>query len=225
MWQIYARSWRRWWLPALLQGLLATAHEAWLQHTLPLLPQGLGPSLSLAELAAFAAFASSGAFWYPLLALLLASMLPFIALVLLFERLLAGEALSGPQALHRGLALWPGAMLSALCYVLLVVVGTVLLLVPGAWLGGRWLLWPVALVREGGGLGSLERGAALLRGRWWRVNAWVTLVVVLAVIAAFVVNQLLGWLPSPLAALAGSVLTAPLVPLALVLAARGNEFR
>jgi hypothetical protein len=224
MLQLYARSWRLWWLPALLLGLLAMAQELWLQRNLPPLPQDLTPYLPISELTAFSAFASSGAFWYPLLAVVFASMLPFIALVLLFDRLLQDEVLPGSLALRRGLALWPGTIVAALCYALAVAAGTLLLLVPGALLGGRWLLWPVALVRQGGGVASLERGALLLRGRWWRVNGWVTLVFVLMLVAEYVAGKLLGWLPSPLSALVISTLAAPLVPLALVLAARGREY-
>jgi hypothetical protein len=180
--------------------------------------------MALSELSALSAFASSGAFWYPLLAMVLASTLPFTALVVGFERLAEGEPLSGLQALRRALPLWPGAMLALLCYVAAVVIGSLLLLVPGAWLGGRWLLWPVALVRQGGGIESLERGAVLLRGRWWRVNGWITLVCLLVLVASFVIDQLFGWLPAPLPGIASSTLLAPAVPLAMVLAARGREF-
>ncbi len=225
MWQIYASSWRIWWLPALLQALLATGHEAWLRHTMPPLPQGLTPVLSLSELSAFSAFASSGAFWYPVLAVTLASMLPFTALVLGFDRLLEGESPTGMEVLRRALPLWPGAMVALLCYAIAVVVGCLLLLVPGIWLGGRWALWPVALVRERGGVESLERGAALLRGRWLRVNSWITVVMLLTLVAGFVVGALLTWLPVPLPGLASSLLLAPALPLAMVLAARGREFR
>lgn len=221
MWQLLTGSWRFWWLPALVQGLLSMAHQAWLLHTMPPLPKDLSP---LVALPAVSAFASSGAFWFPLLALLLASMLPFITLVLLFERLQEGKSVSGASALRAALPLWPGAMLAGLCYLLLVVAGTLLFLVPGAWLGGRWLLWPVALVRDGGGLGSLERGAALLRGRWWRVNGWVTAVFLVAGLAALALDALLGWLPGPMVACLSAALTAPALPLALVLAARGKEF-
>jgi hypothetical protein len=225
MWQIYASSWRSWWLAALLQALLGAALDTWLQYILPPLPSALAFGPALVDLSAFSAFASSRAVWYPVLAVVLASMLTFTALVLAFERQLEGESLTGVAALRRALPLWPGAMLAMLCYLLAVVVGTLLLFVPGIWLGGRWLLWPVALVRQGGGVESLERGAALLRGRWWRVNSWITLVFLLVLIAGYMIDNLLGWLPNPLPGLAGSLLLAPALPLAMVLAARGREFR
>jgi hypothetical protein len=220
--RLYLRSWRVWWLPALLLGLLAMLHQAWLQHTMPVIDPGLSPVLALPVLAAFA---QSGAFWYPLLALILGSMLPFTALVLQFDRLLQGQALSGSQALRATLPLWPAAMLTALCYGIVVMAGTLLLLIPGVWLGGRWLLWPVALVRNHPGLASLEHGAALLKGRWWRVNSWVTVVTLVAGVASLLLDALIGGLPAPLVALLSWTLTAPLVPLAMVLAARGEEFR
>jgi len=46
----------------------------------------------------------------------------------------------------------------------------------------------------------------------------------LAMVAGFVVGALLGWLPTPLPTLASSLLLAPALPLAMVLAARGREF-
>jgi hypothetical protein len=225
MWQVYTSSWRIWWLPALLQALLGAALDAWLQHIMPPLPSDLTPAFAMSQLSAFSAFAASGAVWYPVLATVLASMLPFTAMVVGFERLVDGQPLGSVQVLRRALPLWPGAMLALLCYVAAVCLGSLLLLVPGVWLGGRWLLWPVALVRQGGGVESLERGAALLRGRWLRVNGWITLVFLLVLVASLVIDQLVGWLPAPLPAIAASLLLAPAMPLAMVLAARGREFR
>jgi Membrane domain of glycerophosphoryl diester phosphodiesterase len=99
-----------------------------------------------------------------------------------------------------------------------VVIGLILLIIPGLYLLTRWLFITPAIVLEGRSAGeSFGRSTELVKGRGWSVSGLMILTVIAAVIALGVIRGLLFWLPdffeSWLGSLVAHSLVAPFVVL------------
>lgn len=115
---------------------------------------------------------------------------------------------SWTTALADAVRVWPRLAASLLLVSALVLGGTLLLLVPGLWLGvqASWVPWVV--VRRGGfGMEAFRASRRLVSGRWWR-----TLGMLLALLLPAITVILIMALPALLfreSALAGVLLGIP----------------
>jgi len=100
-----------------------------------------------------------------------------------------------------------------------IVLGLVLLIVPGLYLLTRWLFIAPAIVLEGRSAGeSFGRSSALVKGHGWSVFGLMILTVVAAAITLGVIRGLLFWLPEFFEAWVGSLVAHSLVAPFVVLA-------
>ena len=224
MWRLYCASLRRCWLPSALLALLWTGLLAVLisrlsaQDDLLLLIEQVGELVS------------SGAFWRVLLAAACVSTWLSCAVIVLVHAVATGGSVGAGAAMARALRAFPGALAGAAIYVALTSLGSLLLLVPGAYLWGMWQLWVVVLMVEGTGpAAALGRSWALMQGLWWQGTTLTTVATVAAVAAPLAANGLVGVLgailgassaQTPLIALAALgvclAVLVPLLPAALV---------
>jgi hypothetical protein len=111
-----------------------------------------------------------------------------LALLLDPRRLTVGEALKS------GLRLLPGVIALNWLVQFLIVMGLLLLVVPGVYLIGRLIVAaPVQMAeRIGNPIRALGRSFALTAGNAWRIAGMVLLIAVVAVIVASVVNAIVG---------------------------------
>lgn len=80
----------------------------------------------------------------------------------------AGKVLGVGEALRSAAPRFPAAIGAVALFTACIVVGFVLLVVPGVWLSARWYFAAQAAVLEGTSpRASLVRSAALVDGRWW----------------------------------------------------------
>jgi len=87
------------------------------------------------------------------------------------------------SALAFALRRLPGMVLGALIWIAATGVGTLLLVIPGMWLGGQLQLWMVAMFAEDiGALRSLGRSWQLIEGNWWRTSTIVSITVLLTLV-------------------------------------------
>jgi len=95
------------------------------------------------------------------------------ALALAVSRRYLGQTISIEQAYAAiGMATFTTLVVVSILYGLAVVVGLVFLLVPGIYLGVRFLFVSQAVVIERASVGeAFRRSTALVRGSWWRVFA------------------------------------------------------
>ena len=128
-----------------------------------------------------------------------------------------------PPALGLGIALQtlPSALTAAAVFLVLTSLGSMLLLVPGAYLWGMWQLWLVPLVIERSGpVAALRRSWQLVAGAWWRITGLITLVTMIAMAPALMCPLLFaGTLaPASMTVAVGVLilLLVPLVPAVLV---------
>ncbi|MDP2711631.1 MAG: glycerophosphoryl diester phosphodiesterase membrane domain-containing protein [Solirubrobacteraceae bacterium] len=120
-----------------------------------------------------------------ILALLLATAACFRAIALAY----LGESTDWRSSLSYALRHAPSLLLLALLYVLGVVAGAFLFLLPGIWLYIAWAFaMPVLLVEGLRGRQALARSYGLVRGRWWRTFGVIVLGFILALIISTLVQ-------------------------------------
>jgi hypothetical protein len=137
-----------------------------------------------------------------------------------------GRAPRPGAAIINGLEAFRPVFLAVLIAAAGVVIGLLLLIIPGIWLAIRWYFTPQAVVVDGRrGVAALERSAELVAGCWWRVFGIVILANAAAGIPATVIqipfNLWADSVNSSAISLVGEVigtaLTAPFVSLMVTL--------
>lgn len=130
------------------------------------------------------------------------------------------------QAITSGLESFRPIFLAVIIAAAGVVLGFILLILPGFWLLVRWFFTPQAVVVDGRrGVLALERSAELVRGSWWRVFGLVIFATVAAGIPATLIqlpfNAWASSADSSAISLAGEIIasafTAPFQALMLTL--------
>lgn len=100
-----------------------------------------------------------------------------------------GEETDWRSSLSYALRLAPSLLLLTLLYGLAIVLGLLLLILPGIWLYVAWAFATPALLVEGlRGRRALARSFGLVRGRWWRTFGVLIVGFVLAVIISALVQ-------------------------------------
>ena len=193
----------------------------------------LGPGGDLLQwIAQLQALLGSGYFWRLFAQACLLSILLYCALVARIHAVAVGAASPARADLATALRVFPGALAGAVFFLIATSVGTLLLIVPGAYLWGMWQLWLVALVVEGAGpMAALRRSWHLMAGAWWRITTLITVVGLIAVLPPMIIDAILsGWLTLAGVSLARvpavvtiadvvmDIFLAPLIPAALVAA-------
>ncbi|MDE2347392.1 MAG: hypothetical protein KGL92_02715 [Gammaproteobacteria bacterium] len=92
-----------------------------------------------------------------------------------------------------GLRMLPRAVVTAGLIALATGVGFVLLLVPGIYLAGAWMLTFVAMVvGDTGVFGSMRASYSLIKGHWWRTMTIYTVATLMAVVFYVVLALVFG---------------------------------
>lgn len=111
-----------------------------------------------------------------------------LALLLDPRRLTVGDALKS------GLRLLPGVIVLNWLVESLIVIGLLLLLIPGLYLIGRLMLAAPAQMAERAGnpITAIRRSFALSTGNGWRITGFVLLIFVVGIIVASAANAIIG---------------------------------
>jgi len=145
-----------------------------------------------------------------LLAVVVVSCIVYAALMVLVDSVANGAPLTIGQAISRGARRAPEYVVCGLLYALGVLVGTILLIVPGVILAVYWVFAAtVVLVKGFGPIRSLKHSFRIVRGHWWRVAVLLTTMT----IVAFVLYLALGIVVGVAAAVSAAALTEDAVPL------------
>jgi len=121
----------------------------------------------------------------------LASIGPNLAVLLRCWRIAHGEDMAAADALRKGFRKTPRVLLAAFLYTLVVMVGMVLLIIPGIYLAGAMVLFVVPMLFEDcGARASLSRSRELMRGHWWRGATVLAVPLVLVTVVLIVVQVL-----------------------------------
>lgn len=176
--------------PLLVLGaVLSTAVGLWI--TLALQPMATATATATDPWAAFDMFMLPGV-WLAYLVMMVVFTVIYGALIYQIDALARGQRPSLAEAVGLGLKRLPVLLGVGILLFIMLVVGLVLLVIPGIWLWGVFQLAFVAAVIERTGVfASFGVSRNLVRGNWWRANvvifvAFILLMVVLMVIGAIV---------------------------------------
>jgi hypothetical protein len=97
------------------------------------------------------------------------------------------------QACATGFRRLPAIVLASLIFGVAVVLGLIVLIVPGIWLWGRLQLWIAAMFAEDAtALGSLRSSWQITEGNWWRGSTIFSVAVILIFVVSFVFSLVGG---------------------------------
>jgi hypothetical protein len=133
-----------------------------------------------------------------------------------------GRATSIGGSLRLALGRLPMLIVMGILRYLGLIVGFILLIIPGVWLYGSWAVaTPALLIEELGPVAALGRSRRLVRGRWWPVAGVLLVSSLLVVVVGSAFQALFGaidgfsshpaLLPAVTAITLGSVVTMVLV--------------
>jgi hypothetical protein len=231
--KLYRASFRSCWLIALIGSLIAGAFGIYL--TLYARDAGI----SMSGLAALQIYRQPPVIALYLLEIVL-SLAFYGALIAMQNTVGAGPAqLSVGEAIGIGFTRLGRAVIAAFSSWVVVVVGLLLLLIPGIYLLGVLCLWPVALYGEdAGAIDSLFASGRLIKGHWWRSSTILTIaliiILVLSVLAGLIAGALVAvWrrdlttaqLVIQLFSIAASVFVQPMIPAVLIAIYRDLKLR
>ena len=99
------------------------------------------------------------------------------------------------ESLRFALRRAPGLLWISVLYFLAVILGTLLCILPGIYVGVIWsLAFPVLFVEDRRGTKALQRSSGLVSGRWWPTFAVLLLGYLLAAVVQFVFGFAAGFL-------------------------------
>jgi hypothetical protein len=99
------------------------------------------------------------------------------------------------QALRIGFTRLGRAVIAAILSTILILIGLVLLLVPGFYYLGALCLWPVAIYADdAGALRSLDMSRKLIRGHWWRSTSILSVALIVVLMLSIITGLAAGLL-------------------------------
>jgi hypothetical protein len=141
-----------------------------------------------------AALARSPVFWIAYVVGIFASLL-FIAAIFLRIDAVASGAETAPNPLAGALRRLPALFALTLLYVLAIVVGTVLLIVPGILFSVSLMLaTPILLLDGKGPFAALSGSHRLVWGHWWRTFSIISIGGVIVMVLYFVIAFAAGFI-------------------------------
>lgn len=106
----------------------------------------------------------------------------------------AGQAISFGAALAASARRLPGLLLGFLLSALIILVGVILLVVPGIYFMGKLQLWMIAMfMDDAGAIDGLGISWRLTRDRWWRGTAIFTVGLILVYVFALALGLVSGF--------------------------------
>ena len=151
-----------------------------------------------------------------------------------------GDApLSFGEALAIGFTRLGRAVVAGIVWWAVIVIGMVLLLVPGFYFLGALCLWPVALFADdAGAMQSLQISRDLVKGHWWRSSTILTIAVIIILVFTMVIGVVAGVLAAILhrdiataqlviqcVSIVANVFVLPMIPAVLLVMYRDLKLR
>lgn len=111
-----------------------------------------------------------------------------LALARLIEAALAGQPITWQQALRHALSRWGASIGTGLLAGLIIVGMCLLLIVPGIIWGLYYSLFVYVVALRGlSGKKALDYSKSIVKGQWWRVFGYLTVIGIMGLIAGLVV--------------------------------------
>ena len=160
------------------------------------------------QLRAFSQLLTSPAYWVTLIVVSLLNLVMYGALFGALDAVAQGRELGLGGALKLGVARLPRMFGASFLLGIVLIVGFILLLIPGIYLFGIFQLVFVAIVVEdAGAIAAFGVSRQLVKGHWWRSTTIVTVALVILIVLSMLVGLVGGTLGVLKATLAHVMLT------------------
>ena len=117
----------------------------------------------------------TGLYWWAFGLALCLSLINYAALIVRAESIARGAKVTNSAALAIALKRFFVLLLAVVCFAIVLMLGLLLLLIPGLILLISMIMYSVAIVLDGKGVtGSLSYSHSLVWGNWWRTSALLT---------------------------------------------------
>jgi hypothetical protein len=131
--------------------------------------------------------------WIGFLVLSLMNLTVYGALLASIDRIATGGKMGVGEALQLGLARLPRLFAVSFLFVIALIVGFLLLFIPGLYLMGIYQLVFVAVVVEQAGISeAFGTSRRLIKGYWWRSSIIVTVAIIIFVVLSILANVVAG---------------------------------
>jgi hypothetical protein len=131
-----------------------------------------------------------GLYYFPIM---LVFQVFYLAITASIDSVGRGAPLGFGESLGIGLRLLLRSIGMGFCFVVIIVIGTILLVVPGIYLFGALFLAVVAIVVDDAGVfASLGISWRLTQGHWWRTVTIYSVIAILGLIVAAVLGAVIG---------------------------------
>jgi hypothetical protein len=132
--------------------------------------------------------------------LLVAGLIYFIASIVLYGAICAriggiatGSPMTAGEAIGVGFRRGPAFFGASICYFLIIVVGLILLIVPGIWLMvALFLCFYAVILDRKGPIESLRYSWQLVKGNWWRSAAILTIIGIIVGVMYLLIGLIIG---------------------------------
>lgn len=109
------------------------------------------------------------------------------------NRVYGDQSTSFGNALSIGASRMPAVIGASILYAIAVMIGSVLLLIPGIWLGvSLAFCFYAAVTDRKGPIESLKYSHGLVRGNWWRTAAVLTIVMIISMVFYLAIGLVSG---------------------------------
>jgi len=178
-------------VPFLLLAIVISIPSIIINRMVGVDPQVYQEQINQQQTLYFASYSSPGS-WFSLLVSIVTSSLVTAALVYGTFQDLRGQRAAIGDLVGRGFSSLIPVVLAAIAYSLLLIVGTILLVVPGVMLAtALWVYVPVIVVEKTGVGASFTRSRALTKGHRWAILGLYLIVLAVVFAAQFVLTLVL----------------------------------
>jgi hypothetical protein len=186
--QLFKASMPYCWLPSLLTGLVGAVLSYYITRAMPVTASPIAP----AELwARYRTLFGTFGIWY--LLVIAVDLVLYALLIVNVAAVSRGESPTFGDSLARAARRAPALFAASLLFAIAIVIGLVLLIIPGLYVWNRLQLYIVPVVAETQGPGeSLAGSWSLVGGNWWRTAAVVSVIFVILIVLELVVGVLVG---------------------------------
>jgi hypothetical protein len=188
--QLYKASLPSCWLPSLLVSLITGGLSYFIFASVPRVNTAIPPAEILAS---YRALIGAFGIWY--LVVMVVTLVFYAMLVVNIAVVSRGESPAFGASLAKATRRAPALFVASIVFAISIMVGFILLLVPGFYVWNRLQLFMVPLVDEAQGpfaaLGSSWRAVG---GNWWRTAAIVSVMFVLLIVLEIILGAVAGFI-------------------------------
>ena len=186
--QLFKASFSTCWQPSLIMSLITSALGYFVFLTMPLAAATLSPAETLAR---FRGMMGALGIWY--LVVVVCGLVFYGMVIANTAAVSRGAPLSFGASFTKSLRRAPELFVASIVFFIAIVIGFILLFIPGCYVWNRLQLFAVPLVDEAKGpFASLGASWRAVGGNWWRTAAVVFVIFVILVVLEMVLGMVAG---------------------------------